>query len=136
MVQKPIGEWHPSGYYWQLNMSTYFDCYPVPNLKDFLRNLYGCNIFLKIDLVKVYRQIPGAVESIPKATIITPVGLFDFVKMLFSLLNAWQSFLCRMNKILAGLSFVFVCLDNVLFSQRPSPPAIRPTTQAHDHHQP
>ena len=38
-------------------------------------------VFSKIDLAKVYNQIPVLVEDIPKTTIITPFSKFQRLRM-------------------------------------------------------
>ena len=97
-------------------MVTLHDQYPLPNVQDFVFTLEGCTIFSKIDLVKGYYQVPMAKEDIPKTAIITPFGLFEFLKMPFGLHNAAQTFQRMMDKIFQGLPHVFVYLDDILVS--------------------
>ena len=49
-----------------------------------------------------------------KTTIITPFGLFEFLQMPFGLKNASMSFQRFMDRILGGLPFVLIYLDNIL----------------------
>ena len=53
-------------------------------------------------------------DDIPKTAIITPFGLFEFFRMPFGLRNAGLHFQRLMDRILAGLPFIFVYLDDVL----------------------
>jgi hypothetical protein len=46
--------------------------------------------------------------------IITPFGLFEFVRMPFGLRNAGQSFQRMMDQVLAGLPFAFCYNDDIL----------------------
>ena len=92
MVPKPDGGWRPCGDYRRLNEATEPDRYPVPNLQDFTANLAGARIFSKIDLIKGYHQVPVRVEDICKTAVVTPFGMFEFLRMPFGLKNAAQVF--------------------------------------------
>jgi hypothetical protein len=53
-------------------------------------------------------------EDIPKTAVITPFGLWEFLKMPFGLKNAGQAFQRLMDGILMGIDFVFIYLDDLL----------------------
>ena len=55
-----------------------------------------------------------------KTTIITPFGLYEFLRMPFRLKDAAQTFQQLMDMVCLGLDFVFVYLDDILiFSRSP-----------------
>src|SRR5699024_5022066 len=118
LVRKNNGDWRPCGDYRRVNAQTRADRYPIPHLHDFAFNLDSCRVFTSIDLVKAYHQIQVAEEDIPKTAIITPFGLFEFLRMPFGLKTASQTFQRFMNQVTHGLDFVYVYLDDILVASR------------------
>ena len=120
MVPKKDGSSRPCGDYRRLNEQTSGDAYPIPHVHDFAAGLSGCTIFLKIDLVKGYHQVPVRAEDVPKTAIATPFGLFEFTRMPFGLKNSAQTFQRLMDSMTSQLRGVFVYIDDVLVAS-PSP---------------
>ena len=118
MVPKEDGTWRPCGDFRRLNEATDTDKYPVPHLQDFSAQLQGCTVFSKVDLVRGYHQIPVAAEDVHKTAVITPFGLYEFLRMPFGLKNAAQAFQRLMDTVCQGLDFVFVYLDDVLVASK------------------
>jgi hypothetical protein len=114
MVMKPDGTWRPCGNYRRLNLATTPDSYPLQNIQDLSSRLHGCSIFSKLDLRKGYYQIPVQEGDIHKTAVITPFGLWKFLRMPFGLCNAGQSFQRFMDEVLSGLDFAFCYLDDIL----------------------
>ncbi|GFO24401.1 Gag-Pol polyprotein [Plakobranchus ocellatus] len=55
-----------------------------------------------------------APSSITKTAIVTPFGLWEFLRMLFGLKNSAQSFQGLMDGVLRDVPFAFVYLDDIL----------------------
>ena len=114
MVKKKDGSWRPCGDYRRLNNVTIPDRYPLPNIADFSARISGSKFFSKLDLQKGYYQVPMAPDDIKKTAIITPFGMFEFLRLPFGLRNAGQTFQRLMDQVLGGLPYCFVYVDDIL----------------------
>ncbi|KAJ8418747.1 hypothetical protein AAFF_G00002460 [Aldrovandia affinis] len=83
MVPKSDSGCRPCGDYRRLNDATIPDRYPVSHAQDFSARLAGKTVFSKVDLIRGYHQVPVNAEDIPKTAVITPFGLFEFLRMPF-----------------------------------------------------
>ena len=114
MVPKPNGSWRPCGDFRRLNNATADDRYPLPHIHSFGATASGSAVFSVIDLVRGYHQIPMASDDIAKTAVITPFGLFEFLRMPFGLKNSAQAFQRLMDSVFRDLPFTFVYLDDIL----------------------
>ncbi len=114
VIKKKDGGWRPCGDYRRLNTATVPDRYPLPNIADFSSRVSGSTVFSKLDLQKGYYQVPVEDVDIQKTAIITPFGMFEFLRMPFGLRNAGNTFQRLMDQILGDLPFCFVYVDDIL----------------------
>ena len=54
----------------------------------------------------------------PKTAVITPFGLFEFVRMPFGLRNAAQTFQRFMDQVLRGLTYAYNYIDDLLIASK------------------
>ena len=59
-------------------MQTKRDRYTCPNMADLTACLGGCTVFTKLDLCKVYYQVPVRPQDVPKTAVVTPFELFEY----------------------------------------------------------
>ena len=114
MVPKSDGGWRPCGDFRRLNNVTTNDRYPIPHIQHFSVHLSGAVVFAKVDLVRGYHQVPVHPQDVPKTAVITPFGLFKFLRMPFGLKGAAQTFQRLMDSVLRDMPFLFVYLDDIL----------------------
>ena len=88
MVEKSDGSWRPCDDYRRLNLVTKRDMYPPPHMEDLSAQLASKKVFSKLDLRKGYYQVPVAPQDVPKTAVITPFGLYEFLRMPFGLRTA------------------------------------------------
>ena len=118
LVKKKDGSWRPCGDFRCLNLVTKADKYPVPNLADFSSHLEGCTVFSTLDLKNGHLQVALEPSAVPKTAVITPFGLFEFLRMPFGLKNAGMTFQRFMHRLFNGLDFVFIYINDVLIASK------------------
>ena len=80
--------------------------------------LKGAKVFSTIDLRSGYHHIALGKSSRAKTTFVTPFGKYEFLMVPFGLAQAPAYFQLLMNKVLKGLKFAMMYLDNIIiFSQ-------------------
>jgi hypothetical protein len=87
---------------------------------DLLDQLGGACVFSKIDLQLGYHQLKIRGCDIPKTTIISTYGLYEYTVMSFGLTNAPAYFMFLMNKVCMEYldKFVVVFINDILVYSR------------------
>ncbi|RWR99798.1 Retrovirus-related Pol polyprotein from transposon 17.6-like protein, partial [Dinothrombium tinctorium] len=92
------------------------DAYPPPRIDDILDLLSGSKYFKTLDLISGYWQIPLEDGDKEKTAFISPIGLYHFKVMPFSLCNAPATFQRLMNDVLRSYinRICVVYLDDII----------------------
>lgn len=102
------------GNYRRLNAQTTPDRYPIPNITDCSNKLHNMKCFSKLDLVKAYWNIPVYPPHIEKTAVVSPAGLFEYLRMPFGLRNAPSTWMRFIVSVLGDLPFIFIYFDDIL----------------------
>ena len=57
-------------------------------------------------------------EDVKKTAIITPFGLFEYLRMPFGMKNSAQAFQRLMDQVFRDLRFAFIYLDDILVTSK------------------
>jgi len=104
----------------RLNERTIKDVYPTPRMDDCLDSLGDAKMFSTLDCNTGYWQFPAAAEDRDKTTFTSHTGLFRFLRLPSSLMNAPASFPRLLDIILSGfrLKTFLVYFDDVIVFSR------------------
>ena len=92
--------------------------HPLPKINEMYAKLKGAKVFSTIDLTSGYHHIALGKSSQAKTAFVMPFGKYKFLMVPFGLVQAPAYFQLLMNKVLKGLQFTMMYLDNIIiFSQ-------------------
>ena len=114
LIKKSDGSHRPVVDFRLLNRATVFDAEPMPNPEEIYAKLNKGNYFSTFDFYKGYWQIPMNVDDKEKTAFSSTLGLFQFVRMPFALVNAGATYERMMRKLLSGMQGVANYVDDVI----------------------
>ena len=90
--------------------------YPLPRIDELFYQLKGDRYFSKIDLRSGYYKLSVKGDDVPKMALQTTYGHYEFLVMLFGLMNAPSAFMDLMNIVFQNYldSFIIVFIENIL----------------------
>ena len=92
--------------------------HPLPKIDEMYAKLKGAKVFSTIDLRSGYHHIASGKSSRAKTAFVMPFGKYEFLVVPFGLAQAPAYFQLLMNKVLKGLKFTMMYLDDIIiFSQ-------------------
>ena len=108
--------------YRQLNRVMIKNWYPLPRIDDLFDQLRGARVYSKIDLRTGYHQLRIRETDIPKTTVRTRYGNFEFTVMPFGLTNVPAAFMDLMYRVFQPYldQFVMVFVDYILIYSQSS----------------
>ena len=93
LVRKSAGSNRPVVDFRLLNKATVFNAEPMPNPEAIFASLSGDKFFSKLDFTKGYWQIPMKDEDKEKTAFSSSLGLLQFRRMPFGLVNAGATYI-------------------------------------------
>ena len=114
LVKKVDGTFRPVIDFRQINRVTVFDAEPMPNPEVIFAKLAHDKVFSTFDFCKGYWQIPMVATDKEKTAFSSSLGLFQFRRMPFGLVNAGATYGRMMRRVLDGLPDVDNYVDDVI----------------------
>ena len=100
--------------YRRVNSCTIPDQYPIPSVDELFRKVRNARVFSRIDLKSAYHQLDLHPDSRHLSAFITHVGLFQYKKIPFGLVNAPAAFTRILQRILQPCRNIIVYFDDIL----------------------
>ena len=118
--EKDGGLWFCIGFQ-RLNTRTKKDSYPLPQMQETMESLVGAQFFSTMDLKSGFWQVKMSEKSQQYTAFTTgSMGIFEFLRMPYSLCNTLATFQRLMQNCLGelNLTYALIYLDDVIvFSQ-------------------
>ena len=87
---------------------------PLPKIDEIYIRLKGSGVYSSCDAWSSYHYMELSAKARPKSAFVTPTDKYEFTRCPFRLTQAPVYFHRLINKVLAGLDFTFIYLDDIL----------------------
>ena len=116
LVRKKSGDLRLCVDYRRLNTRVRRDAFPLPRIEESLQALSGASMFSTLDLASAYNQVRVAEQDIHKTAFVTPMGLWEYLRMPFGLSNSPATWQRLMSKVFRDdiLEILLVYLDDII----------------------
>lgn len=116
LIRKKSGQLRLCVDYRKINARTVRDSYAIPKIEDLFRTLGGAKFFTSVDLSKAYYQVPLTERAKKISAFVTPLGLFEFERLSFGMVNAPSTFQRLMEQCFKDMNLaeLIIFLDDVL----------------------
>ena len=120
LVRKKSGGLRMCIDYCQLNKKTRKDAYPLPRIEESTDARVAAKLFSVMDLQSAYHQVEMEEEDKAKTAFTTPLGLYEFNRMLFGLCNSPATYLRLMQSVFPEEVFkiLLVYIDDIIAFSR------------------
>ncbi|XP_066990453.1 uncharacterized protein [Macrobrachium rosenbergii] len=98
----------------KVNELTVTDSFPLPRLDDLIDSVGNEKFVTKIDLQKGYYQALLTPKATEISALLTPDGLYKYLRMPFGMKNAPATFQRIINYVIRDLEGIFAYLDDLL----------------------
>ena len=114
LVPKPDQSYRMCTDFRKLNSVTKTDTFPIPRIDDCIDKVGKAKYVTKIDLLKVFYQVPLTERAMELSAFVTPSGLYQYKVMAFGMKNSPATFQRLINSVTSGIDGCDAYIDDAI----------------------